>query len=85
MMERVMAEKGIDMGYLKPSAISDLPHGWQPDAVISMGCEVVCPTFPNVVPQDWALPDPANESLDFMRNVRDQVEKRAKAFIREFG
>lgn len=85
MMERVMAEKGIDMGYLTPSAISDLPDGWQPDAVISMGCEVVCPTFPGVAPQDWALPDPANESLDFMRNVRDQVEKRANAFIREFG
>lgn len=83
MMEKVMAEKGIDMAYLKPSAISDLPDKWQPDAVVSMGCEVVCPTFQGAVTEDWDLPDPAKESIDFMRNVRDQVEKRVKGFIVE--
>ncbi len=83
LMEQVMAEKGIDMAYLKPSAISDLPGGWQPDEVASMGCEVSCPVFPGVRPQDWDLPDPANESIDFMRNVRDQVENRVKAFVTE--
>ncbi|MCG6877766.1 MAG: NAD(P)H-dependent oxidoreductase [Deltaproteobacteria bacterium] len=82
LMEKVMAEKWVDMAYLKPSAISDLPAGWQPDAVITMGCNVACPIFHGVVPQDWELPDPANESIDFMRNVRDQVERRVKDFIR---
>ncbi|EFK05757.1 flavin reductase [delta proteobacterium NaphS2] len=82
LMEKVMAEKGIDMAYLKPSAISALPSGWQPDTVITMGCEVACPIFPGVVPQEWDLPDPAHESIDFMRKVRDQVERRVKDLIR---
>jgi len=82
-MESVMVEKGIDMAYLKPSAISDLPEGWQPDAVVSMGCEVTCPTFPGAVTEDWDLPDPSKESIEFMRNVRDQVEKRVEDFIFE--
>ena len=81
MMETVMAEKGIDMAYLKPSAISGLPDAWQPDAVVSMGCEVVCPTFPGAVTENWDLPDPSEESLDFMRNVRDQVEERVRGFV----
>ena len=81
MMEKVMAEKGIDMAYLKPSAISGLPDKWQPDAVVSMGCEVVCPTFPGAVTENWDLPDPSEESLDFMRNVRDQVEERVRGFV----
>ena len=85
MMEKVMAEKGIDMAYLKPSAISGLPDAWQPDAVVSMGCEVVCPTFPGAVTENWDLPDPSEESLDFMRNVRDQVEERVGGFVTEFG
>jgi arsenate reductase (thioredoxin) len=85
MMETVMAEKGIDMAYLKPSAISGLPDVWQPDAVVSMGCEVACPTFPGAVTEDWDLPDPSEESLDFMRNVRDQVEERVGGFVSEFG
>ena len=85
MMEKVMAEKGIDMAYLKPSPLSDLPDAWQPDAVVSMGCEDACPTFPGAVTEDWDLPDPAKESIDFMRNVRDQVEKRVGGFVTEFG
>ena len=85
MMEKVMAEKGIDMAYLKPSAISDLPDAWQPDAVVFMGCEVTCPTFPGAVTEDWDLPDPAKESIDFMRNVRDQVEKRVGGFVLKLG
>lgn len=81
MMEKVMAEKRVDMAYFKPSAISDLAHKWQPEAVISMGCEVACPTFPGAVTEDWDLPDPSKESIDFMRNIRDQVEKRVEDFI----
>jgi arsenate reductase len=81
MMEKVMTEKGIDMAYLRPGAISDLPNGWQPDAVVSMGCEVECPVFPGAATEDWDLPDPADASLDFMRNVRDEVEKRVEKFI----
>ncbi len=80
-MEEVMAEKGVDMAYLKPCAISELPDDWRPDAVVSMGCEVACPTFPGADTEDWDLPDPSKESMDFMRNVRDQVEKRVEDFI----
>lgn len=83
LMEEVMAEKGIDMAYLKPSAITDLPTGWQPDRVITMGCDVACPIFPGVVPQEWELPDPARESIDFMRDIRDQVESRVKDLIND--
>ena len=83
LMEKVMAEKGIDMAYLTPSAISDLPEGWQPDTAITMGCDVACPVFPGVAPQEWDLPDPAHETIEFMRNVRDQVEQRVKDFIRK--
>ncbi len=81
MMEKVMAEKGIDMAYLKPSAISDLPDAWRPDALVSMGCEDACPAFPGAVTEEWDLPDPSGESLDFMRDVRDQVEKEVKDFV----
>ena len=81
MMEKAMAEKGIDMAYLKPGSISDLPDAWHPDVVVSMGCEDVCPSFPGVAVKEWDLPDPSEKSLDFMRDVRDQVKKRVEDFI----
>lgn len=84
-MEKVMAEKGIDMAYLKPGAILDLPGSWQPDTVISMGCVVSCPTFPGARTVDWELPDPAGESPGVMRSVRDRIEQEVRNLIENPG
>ncbi len=81
MMETVMVEKGIDMAYLKPCALSDLPAGLLPDLVVSMGCEVVCPSFPGATVVQWDLPDPSGGSLDVMRIIRDEVEERVRDFV----
>ena len=32
---------------------------------------------------DWDLPDPAGKPLDFMRQTRDEIEKRVKDLIKE--
>jgi len=32
---------------------------------------------------DWDLPDPAGKSIEFMREVRDELEKKVKHLINE--
>jgi arsenate reductase len=34
---------------------------------------------------DWDLPDPAGKPLDFMRQVRDQIESNVKNLIEELA
>lgn len=80
-MEKVMAEKGIDMAYQKPMSFSGLHEKWKPDVVVSMGCEVQCPVFPGARVLNWDLPDPAEADEDVMRNIRDQVESLVSDFI----
>jgi protein-tyrosine-phosphatase len=31
---------------------------------------------------DWDLPDPAGQSMDVMRRVRDDIENRVKALLK---
>ncbi|OQY57752.1 MAG: hypothetical protein B6245_15475, partial [Desulfobacteraceae bacterium 4572_88] len=31
--------------------------------------------------EDWDLPDPAGKDMDFMRKVRDEIEKRVTALL----
>ncbi|MDY6969442.1 MAG: NAD(P)H-dependent oxidoreductase [Spirochaetota bacterium] len=81
LMKEVMSEKGIDMYFRKPKSIDDAIHGTDPDMVFTMGCEVSCPVFPGAVVEDWGLADPAGESIDFMRNVRDDIEQRVLKLI----
>ena len=69
------------MGYRIPKSFDSVVASWSPDCVISMGCDVSCPLFPGASFADWELPDPAGESMDIMRKVRDDIEARVKHFV----
>ncbi len=81
MMVEVMQEKGIDMGFLTTQSLETAIAGHPPDHIITMGCGEQCPFVPGVQRLDWDLPDPAGQSIEFMRSVRDQIEQNVKQFI----
>ncbi|MGB2688035.1 MAG: NAD(P)H-dependent oxidoreductase [Desulfobacterales bacterium] len=80
-MVKAMAEKGIDMGFRKTRFLDEAASELQPDMIITMGCGEACPFIPGMQRLDWDLPDPAGKSMDIMRNVRDEIEKKVKALI----
>jgi arsenate reductase (thioredoxin) len=81
LMVEVMKERGIDMAFRKPKAIPDTGMSRKPDRVISMGCDVACPVSPNIPHEDWNLPDPAGKPIDFMRQVRDDIEAKVRSCV----
>jgi len=80
-MEEAMREKGIDMAFRKPKSIEDATSIGKPDLIISMGCEDVCPLFPGVKNEEWNLEDPAGKPISFMREIRDEIEKRVSSLL----
>ncbi len=80
-MVEAMAEKGVDMAFRKPRSIEDAISAGQPDVIITIGCEEKCPFVPGAERQDWDLPDQAGKPIDFMRNVRDEIEMRVKELV----
>ncbi len=80
-MEEVMAEKGIDMAFLKPKSIEDAVLYGKPELILSMGCEQACPSIPGAKTQEWDLPDPSGKSIAFMRKVRDNIEERVSKLL----
>ena len=82
-MVTVMHEKGIDMGFRRPKTIDDVIALDTPEIIITMGCAEQCPLVPGARKMDWALPDPAGKPIEFMRAVRDEIEKRVKNLIKE--
>ena len=81
LMAKVMAEKGIDMAFLKPRSIEAAILKNKPDMIVTMGCNEACPAVPGAKMLDWDLPDPAEKPLDFMRQVRDDIEKKVSELI----
>jgi multimeric flavodoxin WrbA/protein-tyrosine-phosphatase len=80
-MEKVMMEKGIDMAYRRPKSIEETARLWKPDLIISMGCEDACPYFPGVPNEEWDLEDPAEKPISFMRETRDEIEKKVSSLL----
>jgi multimeric flavodoxin WrbA/protein-tyrosine-phosphatase len=77
-MVKVMQEKGIDMGFRLTRSLEVAVSQSQPDIIVTMGCGEECPIIPGTKKEEWDLPDPAGKSIDFMRNVRDEIEKKVK-------
>ena len=84
-MVKAMQEKGLDMAFRIPqsimSAIADNP----PEIIVTMGCGEECPFVPGAKMLDWDLEDPAGKPLDFMREVRDEIENRVANLIEELS
>jgi arsenate reductase len=70
-----MLEKGIDIADRKPKVLTN-DSVQASDVVITMGCGDACPFYPGKRYEDWALDDPAGQSLEFVRKVRDEIERR---------
>ncbi len=79
-----MAEVGIDIS-------SETPHLWvdaevrAADVVVTMGCGDVCPFYPGKRYLDWELEDPSGRTLDQVRAIRDEIERRVRALLDELG
>jgi arsenate reductase (thioredoxin) len=75
-----MAEVGIDI-------TGEYPKPWTDeivqaaDVVVTMGCGDACPIFPGKRYENWELPDPAGQSLDAVRPIRDDIEERVRRLL----
>jgi arsenate reductase len=77
-----MAELGIDIATAAPKILT-ADAVQTSDVVITMGCGDNCPFFPGVSYRDWTLSDPAGQSLDAVRAIRDDIAGHVRALITE--
>jgi protein-tyrosine-phosphatase len=77
-----MAERGIDI-------TDEYPKPWTDevvqaaDVVITMGCGDACPIFPGKRYEDWVIEDPAGRTIEEIRPIRDEVERRVRHLLDE--
>ncbi|MGH2987485.1 MAG: arsenate reductase ArsC [Solirubrobacterales bacterium] len=77
-----MAEVGIDIA-------QEFPKPWTDeivraaDVVVTMGCGDTGPLFPGKRYEDWELDDPADQDRETVRRIRDELDARVQALVRE--
>jgi protein-tyrosine-phosphatase len=79
---QAMAEVGIDLSQAFPKPLTD-EIVRDADSVITMGCGDACPIYPGKRYLDWDLPDPAGCSVDEVRPIRDEIDRRVRTLLQE--
>ena len=78
-----MSEIGYDLSGRTPRQLEPEADAAWADVVVTMGCGDVCPVLPGKSYVDWGLEDPAGQSLERVRELRDEIEQRVAALARE--
>ncbi|MEV6480339.1 arsenate reductase ArsC [Streptomyces sp. NPDC051576] len=79
-----MAEVGIDISAEVPKMLT-VDAVKESDVCITMGCGDTCPVFPGKRYLDWTLDDPAGRTVDDVRPIRDEIERRVRGLLGELG
>jgi len=79
-----MREVGIDIAHAQPKVLTaDAVQA--SDVVITMGCGDACPVFPGKTYLDWDLDDPAGQSVEAVRPIRDEIRTRIETLITDIA
>ncbi len=79
-----MRERGIDIA-------TEFPKPWSDDivraadVVITMGCGDACPIFPGKRYEEWTLNDPEGRTVEEVRPIRDDIERRVRVLLDQVG
>jgi protein-tyrosine-phosphatase len=77
-----MAEIGADISAERPKPLTD-EAARSADVVVTMGCGDACPFYPGKRYLDWPLGDPAGKTIEEVRVIRDEIDRRVRALLAE--
>ena len=77
-----LAEWDIDITGNKPQKFTD-EMVQNSNYIITMGCGDACPVYPGKKYLDWELQDPAGQSIETVRTIRDDIALRVKNLAAE--
>ncbi|MFN0071572.1 MAG: arsenate reductase ArsC [Chloroflexota bacterium] len=82
MVIEAMKELGLDLTEEFPKPLTDEVVR-AADAVITMGCGDACPIYPGKRYEDWVVNDPAEQTLQSVREIRDDIQARVEKLLTE--
>ena len=78
----VLQERGLDPSTEFPKPLTD-GLATVADVVVTMGCGDTCPIYPGKRYLDWDLQDPAGLSVEQVRPIVDQIDRRVQDLLTE--
>jgi arsenate reductase (thioredoxin) len=81
---KAMNEVGIHLSSARPQLLTE-ELAKNANLLVTMGCGESCPVVPGVERQDWPLADPKGQSLERVREIREEIRGRVMELISAKG
>ena len=78
----LLVERGLDPGKEFPKPLTD-EVAREADVIVTMGCGDTCPAYPGTRYLDWRLDDPAGRSIEAVRPIVEEIDRRTQALLAE--
>jgi protein-tyrosine-phosphatase len=78
----LLDERGLDPSKEFPKPITD-EVAQEADVIVTMGCGDTCPVYPGKRYVDWELEDPAGKSVEAVRPIVEEINRRTQALLAE--
>lgn len=72
---QALRQRGIDLSGAYPKPLTD-DVVRAADYVVTMGCGDACPVYPGKRYLDWEITDPAEETLERVHRIVDEIDQR---------
>jgi protein-tyrosine-phosphatase len=76
----ILTERGLDLSKEFPKPLID-QTARAADVIVTMGCGDTCPVYPGKEYLDWELDDPAGKTVDEVRPIVDEIDRRARDLL----
>lgn len=77
---QVMKEVGIDLSQTQPQLLTE-DIAKTASLLVTMGCGEACPFIPGLKREDWPLTDPKGQSIESVRQIRDEIKARVHTLL----
>ncbi len=78
----ILEERGMDPNLEFPKPLTD-ESARAADVIVTMGCGDTCPVYPGKRYLDWELDDPAGLSVEQVRPIVNEIDRRVQALLTE--
>jgi arsenate reductase len=76
----VLQERGLDPSQEFPKPLIG-ETVQMADFIVTMGCGDACPVYPGKRYVDWELEDPAGKSVEEVRTIVDEIDRRVQGIL----
>ncbi len=80
----ILEERGLDPTREFPKPLTE-ESARAADVIVTMGCGDTCPVYPGKRYLDWELDDPAGLSVEQVRPIVNEIDRRVQALLTELS